>query len=207
LVAMSITVADFVKQFYLRATMKQSEKERMVTTLSGFEEIVRVTIIDKSSLLTLILSIEIFFFSKKNNDKLYNEFCELVTMNNKQKREEQAEKFIKNNNIFGEALDKTRDFTDRRFEKNPSIKTNIDTDQRYLDKTKFLMKFSCFDGYMQYVDKNWDTECQGIDPVHFKVLCDDAERSDHKSAMTKFYDNYTKQEMLVSQIDCGGNTK
>jgi len=29
-----------------------------------------MTIIDKSSLLTLMLSIEIFFFSKRNNEKL-----------------------------------------------------------------------------------------------------------------------------------------
>lgn len=167
-----------------------------------------MTIIDKSSLLTLMLSIEIFFFSKRNNEKLYNDnLCELVTMNSKTKREEQAEKWIKNNHLFGEAIDKTRDFTDRRFEKNPSIKTNIDTEQRYLDKTKFLMKFSCFDGYMQYVDRNWDTPCQGLDLEDFNRKCEEAERVDHKSARTKFYDNYVKQEMLVSQIDCGGNTK
>ena len=61
----------------------------MIQQLSGFENIVKITIIDKSSLLTLMLSIEIFFFSKKNNDKLYNDnLCELVTMNSKTKREE-----------------------------------------------------------------------------------------------------------------------
>ena len=200
LVAMSITIADFVKQYYLRTTTtKHAEKEQTIQQLSGFENIVKMTIIDKSSLLTLMLSIEIFFFSKRNNEKLYNDnLCELVTMNSKTKREEQAEKWIKNNHLFGEAIDKTRDFTDRRFEKNPSIKTNIDTEQRYLDKTKFLMKFSCFDGYMQYVDRNWDTPCQGLDLEDFNRKCEEAERVDHKSARTKFYDNYVKQEMLVS---------
>lgn len=45
----------------------------MIQSLSGFERIVKMTIIDKSSLLTLMLSVEIFFFSKRNNDKLMTE--------------------------------------------------------------------------------------------------------------------------------------
>ena len=91
--------------------------------------------------------------------------------NNKVKREDQFEKFIKNNDMFGKALDKTREFTDRRYEKKPHIKTNIDTDMKYLDKTKFLMKFSALDGYMQYIDKNWDTPCQGLDLQQFTQIC------------------------------------
>ena len=66
-------------------------------------------------------------------------------------------KWIRNNYEFGKALDKTRDFTDRRYEKKPNVKTNVDTDERYLDKTKFLMKFSVFDGFMQYIDKAWQS--------------------------------------------------
>ena len=34
--------------------------------------------------------------------------------------------------------------------------------QRFLDKTNFLNKFSCFDGYMEYVDKNSSGELQSI---------------------------------------------
>lgn len=130
LLSMSITIADFVKQYYLRATTtKQADKDVMIQKLSGFEQIVKMTIIDKSSLLTLMLSIEIFFFSKRNNDKLSCEHMDLIaTMNPNKKREEQIEKWIKNNDMFGFAIDKTRDFTDRRYEKKPSIKKDIDTD-------------------------------------------------------------------------------
>ena len=41
--------------------------------MSGFEEIVRTKVIDKSTLLTSLLSIEIFFFSKRNNESLLKE--------------------------------------------------------------------------------------------------------------------------------------
>lgn len=40
--------------------------------------------------------------------------------------------------------------------------------KEYLDKAKFLSKFSCFDGYMQFVDSNWNEECQGINYDDFK---------------------------------------
>jgi len=58
--------------------------------------------------------------------------------------------------MFGKAIDNTKDYTDRRFDKKPRIKRSIETDKQYLDKAKFLTKFSCFDGYMQYVDTNWN---------------------------------------------------
>ena len=70
--------------------------------------------------------------------------------------------------MFGEALDKTKIYTDCRFDKRPRIKTNIETGQRYLDKAKFLTKFSCFDGYMQYVDTRWDGGIMGINYEEFK---------------------------------------
>ena len=44
----------------------------------------------------------------------------------------------------------------------------METGQRYLDKAKFLTKFSCFDGYMQYVDSKWNDSCHGIDYEEFK---------------------------------------
>lgn len=70
--------------------------------------------------------------------------------------------------MFGHAIDKTKAYTDRRFDKRPRIKTNIENGQRYLDKAKFLTKFSCFDGYMQYVDTNWKEKCHGIEYEEFK---------------------------------------
>ena len=53
-----------------------------------------------------------------------------MSMTNKQKKEvmtEQIEKWIKINHWFGETIDKTKDYTDRRFDKKPRIKTNMDS--------------------------------------------------------------------------------
>ena len=70
LVSMSITIADFVKQHYLRNNQKSKSAQNEIQRLNGFESIVTTTVVDKSSLLTLLLSIEIFFFSKRNNEAL-----------------------------------------------------------------------------------------------------------------------------------------
>ena len=61
---MSIAIAEFVKYFYSR----RKRNDEMIKQLSGFEEIVRTTVIDKSSLLTSLLNIEIFFFSRNKNE-------------------------------------------------------------------------------------------------------------------------------------------
>ena len=58
--------------------------------------------------------------------------------------------------MFGESIDKIRDYTDKRYDKKPRIKTNMEDNRKYLDKAKFLQKFSAFDGYMQYVDTRWN---------------------------------------------------
>lgn len=55
---------------------------------------------------------------------------------------------MKNNHLFGQAIENTKDYTDRRFDKRPRIKVNMENSQRFMDKAKFLTKFSCFDGYM-----------------------------------------------------------
>ena len=66
LISMSITIAEFVKEFYNRSdSMDKKLKEQKIRELSGFEEIVRTTVIDKSKLLTKLLNIEIFFFARK----------------------------------------------------------------------------------------------------------------------------------------------
>lgn len=71
---MSITIAEFVKAAYNRGSKKMNRmNEEMIKALSGFEEIVRTSVLDKSTLLTNLLNIEIFFFSKKNNDSLQRE--------------------------------------------------------------------------------------------------------------------------------------
>jgi len=45
----------------------------------------------------------------------------------------------------------------------------MENNSRFLDKAKFLTKFSCFDGYMQYVDAHWkEPLCHGVDFETFK---------------------------------------
>lgn len=67
---MSVTIAEFVKNYYTRTKRNES----MIKQLSGFEEIVRTTVLDKSTLLTNLLNIEIFFFSRKKNEVLNSYF-------------------------------------------------------------------------------------------------------------------------------------
>ena len=86
-----------------------------------------------------------------------------LSKKNKNENKDQAENFFRNNHIFGDSIDRTRQYTDRRFDRKPRLKVNIENGRRYLDKAKFLTKFSCFDGYMQYVDSHWDGSCQGVD--------------------------------------------
>jgi hypothetical protein len=124
--------------------------------------------------------------------------------NPKDPGQEQIDKFLQNNYLFGEAIDKTRNYTDRRFDKNPRIKTNIENGNRFLDKAKFLTKFSCFDGYMQYVDTHWkDPLCHGVDFDDFKKSLS-LHFSNRQSMRTSFYNNYLTEETLVKTIDCGG---
>ena len=71
LISMSIAIAEIVKIYYLTNNDKSKEKrEEMIRTLSGFEEIVKTQTLDKSWILNMILNIEIYYFSKKNNETL-----------------------------------------------------------------------------------------------------------------------------------------
>ena len=74
LIAMSITIAENVKNFYNR----KKKKDDLIRQLSGFEDIVRTSVIDKSALLTNLLNIEIFFFSRKKNEAL-NSFIDIIS--------------------------------------------------------------------------------------------------------------------------------
>ena len=71
LISMSIAIAEIVKIYYLTNNDKSKEKrEEMIRTLSGFEEIVKTQTLDKSWILNMILNIEIYYFSKRNNETL-----------------------------------------------------------------------------------------------------------------------------------------
>ena len=77
-----------------------------------------------------------------------------------------------------------------------------------MDKAKFLTKFSCFDGYMQYVDTRWEGETAGIKYEEFKnSLTQNIEASNRQSMRSNFYNNYLTEEWLVSQIECGGHLR
>ena len=203
---MSIAIAEFVKHFYNR----KKKSDDMIKQLSGFEEIVRTTVIDKSSLLSSLLDIEIYFFARNKNDANQEHVYELLSIakNKKDLTKDQYFTWVKNNHLFGEAIDNTKDYTDKRFDKKPRIKINMETGQRYLDKAKFLTKFSCFDGYMQYVDSKWDAPCHGIEYSDFKQsLKGELETNkinNRQSVRSNFYNNYLTEEMLVKKVSCGG---
>ena len=102
---MSITVAERVKITYLRDNLKESreKREEMIRSLGGFEEIVRNYVNDKSMVLTALLSIEIFFFSKRNNENVREQNLEMISLTQLRKTEleDQADKWMRNNEQFG----------------------------------------------------------------------------------------------------------
>ena len=51
--------------------------------MSGFEEIVRNVMIDKSTLLANLLSIEIYFFSRRANENLMQHNFESINLSKK----------------------------------------------------------------------------------------------------------------------------
>ena len=67
---MSITIAEAVKATYMRGGKYKKYTDDQIRQLSGYEEIVKTALNDKSTLLTRLLNIEIYFFSKKNNESL-----------------------------------------------------------------------------------------------------------------------------------------
>lgn len=73
LIAMSITIAEKVKMWHLRSNQKDAEKDEKIRQLSGFEDIVNKNCSNKSAILTSLLSVEVYFFSKRNNEKMVEE--------------------------------------------------------------------------------------------------------------------------------------
>lgn len=71
------------------------------------------------------------------------------------------------NSLFCQTLNETKAQIDSRFDKNPRLFTDHETGQRYLNKNKYLAKFSCFDGLIEYVDMPWDGETPGINIDEF----------------------------------------
>ena len=129
-------------------------------------------------------------------------------MKKREQQIDQFEKWRKANHDFGVALDNTKDFTDRRLDRNPRIKTSVETaNTKYLDKVKFLTKFSCFEGYMQFVDcSERKDKCQGLDFEEFKATLKrevDKKRASGKSG-PRYESNYLQEETLVRKVNCGG---
>ena len=80
LIAMSITIAEFVKQYYCRR-----KKDELIRQLSKFEEIVRETAIHKNAILTKLLDIEIFFFSRRKNDADTSQIIDIASLTKRNK--------------------------------------------------------------------------------------------------------------------------
>ena len=59
---------------------------------------------------------------------------------------------MKNNARFGKFLDQIKLDIDNHFEKRPKF-INSESGHRCLNKTMFLSKFSCLDGYMEYMNR------------------------------------------------------
>lgn len=113
--------------------------------------------------------------------------------------------WLKNNQYFGAAIDKTKQFTDRRFDKAVRIKYDMEDESlRYLDKTKFLSLFSCLEGYMQYISSHWlEPDCHGLDYDHFKAEKRKVQDTCDLESMN-FYDDFKSEELLVATVECGG---
>ena len=110
---------------------------------------------------------------------------------------------MRNNFLLAQAIEKILVYTNNRFEKRPRIKTNMETGHGYLDKAKFLTKWSCFDGYMQYVDSYVKDPCIGLDRDEFQVLLKKAAAAD-PTIDADFYNSYLTEELIVQNISCGG---
>ena len=76
---------------------------------------------------------------------------------------------MKFNSVFGQTLDKTKAEIDSRCDKTPRFFSDPETGKWYLNKNKYLTKFSCFDGLLEYVDTPWDEQPpKGIHINEFK---------------------------------------
>lgn len=107
---MSIAIAEAVKIHYLR----RKRDDDSIRQLSGFEDIVSTTIIDKSALLTELMNVEIYFFSRKKNESFNTCVIDIISLTKKQKDlcQEQYFTWVKNNHLFGQAIDNTKNYTD-----------------------------------------------------------------------------------------------
>ena len=74
------------------------------------------------------------------------------------------------NYLFGETIDKTKKDIDQLFKRSPSMQQN--KNENVLDKASFLNKFSCFQGYIDFIkkatSKNSNQQYYGFDINAFK---------------------------------------
>ena len=70
---------------------------------------------------------------------------------------------MKNNARFGKILDQIKLDIDNHFEKRPKFVHEGESESglRCLNKPMFLSKFSCFDGYMEYMNRPVTCKAKG----------------------------------------------
>ena len=98
---------------------------------------------------------------------------------------------MKYNKWFGETVDRQIYVTDKRSDQKPRLIKNKYNDDMLPDKTKFLAKFSCFDGFMQTLDHRSNTriDCHGLGIEDFKqALALEVNSKANESVIGNHYD-------------------
>ena len=81
--------------------------------MPSFDEIVKKTVIDKQAVLSTLLSVEMIYFSRKENLIIKNFLLDIISITKKKKQDHLAASqfftWLRNNELFGEVFDKTKD--------------------------------------------------------------------------------------------------
>ena len=78
--------------------------------------------------------------------------------------------------------------------------------QEYLDKQKFLTKFSAFEGYLHYIDGKYDEKFYGISREKFEEAKNNKIKNYNRAVFTEsFYGDFVDEEILVQIQNCGGS--
>jgi len=140
LVSTAIAIADIVK---MKTKRKAYQRQQQLTELlSALEDEIQREVNNKSVLLSKILAIEIYFFSK-NREEVFP--SKRVQYNLDQRRDNETKENItqgpswfNSNQHFGSCLKDIDLSICSRFKTKPVMKKNYETGQSYLDKNKFL---------------------------------------------------------------------
>ena len=164
-------------------------------------------------MLSKILAIDIFFFSKSREEIFPSGRIQYSLEHRKNEDStimDWGPTWSSSNEKFKEAMDEINMRIVQRQKMAPIFKKNIENrKQQYLDKQKFIVKFSFFEGLLNYIDTQVTTytyNCIDKDSIiEFKEQKElEATRM---SFNANFYGNYINEDLIVSKQCCGGYTK